>query len=328
MSDRNYWCYRIDTNEADFFTQELQHNRLRQGWGWDERQDLRDLQMDEGAKRNRSMLKVKKGDILLVPRIPKWNQVAVVEAIEDWDQGYRFDRSEEHGDYGHIFPAKLKKSFVRKNKHVDGDIRSTLKNPSRFWNINHYSESVEKILNSDKEELNKGIGYDERLSNSINDIINKHFDKNAFETDIFNRLNKQFAREEWEYALIHGLRELFPFYEITREGGTKEKEHGTDILMKLPSLTKDVQLGVAIQVKDYSGRVSSDVIKQINKSVDFWDNENIRIVQKIVLFTESNIQDNQALQESEEDVDFIFAEDLKELLYKISINFVHDELSE
>lgn len=328
MSDRNYWCYRIDTNEREFFTTELdQHQRLRQGWGWDKRQDLRDLRMDEGAKRNKPMLKVKRGDIILVPRIPEWNEVAVVEATEDWEDGYKFERSEEHGDYGHIFPAELKKSFVRKNKHVDADIRSTLKNPSRFWNINHYSDAVEKIMQSDKEELNKGIGYDERLSNSINDIINKHFDKNNFENDIFEKLNQQFAREEWEYALVHGLRELFPFYDVERTGGVKEKEHGTDILIKLPSLTED-QLGIAIQVKDYSGTVRSDVVQQINKSEEYWENESIRIVQKIVLFTESIGEDNESLKESDEDVDFIFAEDLKQLLYKISINFVHDGLSE
>ncbi|GAA5521522.1 restriction endonuclease [Aliifodinibius salicampi] len=328
MGNSNYWCYRIDTNEREFFKNELvNHNRLRQGWGWDEKQDLRNLKMDEGAKRNMSMLKVKKGDILLVPRLPEWNQVAIVKATEDWDEGYRFERTEEFGGYGHIFPAKFIKGFVRKNENVDANIRSTLKNPSRFWNINHYQQEVEKILKSKEEELNKSIGYDERLSNSINDIINNHFDKNEFENDIYDKLNQQFAREEWEYALVEGLQELFPFYEITREGGKKEKEHGTDILIKLPSLTKEVQLGIAIQVKDYKGKVKSNVIQQINKSEKYWSNENIRIIQKIVLFTESNIKENDSLNNDDADIDFIFAEDLKELLYKISINFIHDELS-
>ena len=66
---RNYWGYRIDTDHIDFFRRELENGILRQGWGWDQEQDLRDLKMDEGAKRNLPIYsKVKKNDILLIPR--------------------------------------------------------------------------------------------------------------------------------------------------------------------------------------------------------------------------------------------------------------------
>jgi len=44
------------------------------------------------------------------------------------------------GDYGHIFPARFIKRFTRNNENVTGNLRSTLKNPSRFWSINHYSD--------------------------------------------------------------------------------------------------------------------------------------------------------------------------------------------
>src|SRR5574344_2550418 len=94
---KNYWGYRIDTNCIDYFRQELQEGRLRQGWGWNKKQDLRNMKMDEGAGRNLSIFnKVKKGDILLVPRCPTWDEVGIVEATEDFDKGYYFDRSEEH----------------------------------------------------------------------------------------------------------------------------------------------------------------------------------------------------------------------------------------
>ncbi len=49
---KNYWGYRIDTDHINYFRSELEQGRLRQGWGWDSRQDLRNLSMDEGAKRN------------------------------------------------------------------------------------------------------------------------------------------------------------------------------------------------------------------------------------------------------------------------------------
>jgi len=71
MKKRNFWCYRVDTSKIKYFTDELNEGRLRQGWGWDEAQDLRNFKMDEGAGRNRPIFnKVKKGDILLIPQIP------------------------------------------------------------------------------------------------------------------------------------------------------------------------------------------------------------------------------------------------------------------
>jgi len=85
MSTKNYWCYRIDTNRIKFFMDELNNGRLRQGWGWDERQNLREIKMDKGARRNLPMFnKVKKGDILLIPQLPTWGEIAVVEATDDW----------------------------------------------------------------------------------------------------------------------------------------------------------------------------------------------------------------------------------------------------
>lgn len=61
MSKRNYWCYRIDTSKIKYFESELTEGRLRQGWGWDDKQDLRNFKMDEGAGRNFAMFnRVKK----------------------------------------------------------------------------------------------------------------------------------------------------------------------------------------------------------------------------------------------------------------------------
>jgi hypothetical protein len=106
----NFWCYRIDKNRIDFFQNELKRGVLRQGWGYDEKQNLKNLKMDGGAKRNLPMFhKVKKDDILLIPRLPKWNLVTIVQASEDWDTAYQFDKNNEFNDYGHMFPAKILK---------------------------------------------------------------------------------------------------------------------------------------------------------------------------------------------------------------------------
>ncbi len=100
----NFWGYRIDTSNTDFFYKELRsENRLRQGWGYHEDQDLRDMKMDGGAKRNVKIKNnVKKGDYILIPGIPSFGEVAIARATEDWDVGYSFSIPEGFKDYGHI----------------------------------------------------------------------------------------------------------------------------------------------------------------------------------------------------------------------------------
>ena len=89
----NYWGYRIDTRARDYFYEEIEKGNLRQGWGYMESQDLRlGKGTDESAKGNFPIYeKVKRGDILLVPRAGNWNNIAIVEATDDFCTGYRFE---------------------------------------------------------------------------------------------------------------------------------------------------------------------------------------------------------------------------------------------
>jgi len=315
---RNYWCYRVDTSNIDYFTTELNEGRLRQGWGWDRLQDLRNFKLDEGAGRNRPMFnKVKKGDILLVPRIPSWGEVAIVEASEDWNTGYYFDLDERKGDFGHIFPAKYLKKFTRYNENVTGNLRSTMKNPSRFWNINHYSKDVKRLIDSEYSELSEQQDHLSRLESSIGTIYDEVFNEKLFSTKLYDKLNEQFTREEWESVIVFGLRKLFPFYIIERTGGPEEVKHGTDILIKIPGIISNYHYAIAIQVKDYHGFVGEEVTKQINKAENYWESENIKLIEKIVIITKAQKDDNLGLVESDKNIKFIFANELEILLSEI-----------
>ncbi len=323
MSNRNYWCYRIDTNRIKFFMDELHNGRLRQGWGWDERQDLRNFKMDEGAGRNRPMFnKVKKGDILLIPQLPTWGQIAIVEATEDWSKGYCFQIDEELADYGHIFPAKYLRCFTRNNENVTGNLRSTLKNPSRFWNINHYSDDVEVLLNVLEDELVKRQDHQSRLTSLVGDVFNEVFNEQDFTNKLYDKFIEQFTREEWEFALVNGLQEVFPFYGVERVGGKEEKNHGTDILIKLPSLLSGYEYAIAIQVKDYQGTVDKSVIDQINKADDYWESDNLKVIEKWVIITRASKDVNVKLSDYSSNVKIIFAGELKELLNRIARNLI------
>ena len=306
-----------------FFMDELHNGRLRQGWGWDERQNLRKFEMDEGAGRNRPMFnKVKKGDILLVPQLPKWGQIAIVEATEDWSAGYEFSIDKNLKDYGHIFPAKYIREFTRNNENVTGNLRSTLKNPSRFWNINHYSDDVDKLLSVPENELVKRQDHESRMTSLVGDVFNDVFNEQDFSNKLYDKFNEQFTREEWEFALLSGLRGVFPFYQIERVGGKEEKNHGTDILIKLPSLLTDYEYAIAIQVKDYEGVVGQDVIDQINKADSYWESENLKLIEKWVVITRASKDINVDLLKNKSNVKVLFASELKELLNRIGKKIV------
>lgn len=323
MTKKNYWCYRIDKNRIKFFMDELNNGRLRQGWGWDKGQNLRDFKMDEGAGRNRPMFnKVKKGDILLIPQLPNWGQIAIVEATEDWSQGYNFKIDENLGDYGHIFPAKFIKRFTRNNENVTGNLRSTLKNPSRFWSINHYSNDVDVLLNVSQDGLVKKQDHSSRLTSLVGEVFNDVFNEQEFTNKLYDKFIEQFTREEWEFALVNGLQEVFPFYQVERVGGIEEKNHGTDILIKLPSLLSDYEYAIAIQVKDYDGTVGQSAIDQINKADSYWESENLKLIEKWLIVTKASKDVNNNLANNNSNVKIIFAEELKGLLSRIAKNMI------
>lgn len=320
---RHYWGYRIDRNSIEFFREELENERLRQGWGYTTEQNLRSLTIDEGARRNLSIFnKVKKGDILLIPRLPNWNEVAMVEALEDFDVAYKFEIAEEFGDYGHIFPARLVKSFDRNNEKVSGKIRATIKNISRFWNIDHCSDDIELLLLSSNAELKSKESYEESFSNAVTSSFQLAFNSKKFEEDLYEKSTRRFSNEEWEYALVAGLRVYFPDpCVVERTGGTAEVNHGTDILITLPGLL-GYQYLIAIQVKDYAGIVGDDPITQIMKSDGYWNQENRRVIEKVLILTKATKEENIGLINNKAGVRVIFASELKELLASIGQSFL------
>jgi hypothetical protein len=243
--------------------------------------------------------------------------VAVVEATEDWETGYHFEIDPDFKDYGHIFPAKFIKSFARSNENVLEALRTTLKNRQRFWNINHCAESVDALL-ATNAVLTTTQGWGARLESATEKVFNAIFKQTNFANKLFDELHRQFGSAEWEHALVYGLEQLFPTYTIERVGGPSEKDHGTDILIKIPGILPDFHYAIAIQVKDRDGFVSEDVIEQINRADKYWEeNESIKLIDKIVIITKADKEENMHLPNNDSGVKFIFSDDLKALLSEI-----------
>lgn len=283
--------------------------------------------MDEGAKRNLPIFnKVKKGDIILVPRINRWDGVVIVQALEDWNSsgGYDFKIARDYRDYGHCFSAKIIGEFVRNNVRVSGAIKSTLKTPSRFWNISYLKEDIEELIKC-KEDLMLGT----TLFDIANSMVKKSLEESDLESKIFNNFIERFQASEWEYVLTEIYREIYPNYIVEHASGKEEKEHGADILIKIPGISGEIEYVIAIQVKDYRNQVSSSVIDQINKSEKYFEvngsknqgveEQEIILIDKYIFITNTTRDINEKLEEYKGDVKIFYEDDLRRLLFKYVI---------
>lgn len=337
--EKNYWGYRIDVKNQDFFFKELQQGRLRQGWGYAENQKLPETK-DSGARKNLSMYhNVKKGDMLLIPRLPDWGSVAIVEATDDWDdkeKGYKFEIDDEKKDYGHIFPEKYIGCFNRHGKDVSGNIQSTLKARNRFWNISRFSEDIEKIMGN-LEGNRESTSVIENIKNIVSEQVKSHFDLKGFSEKVIDEYNRKFTASQWEEVIKNILEKIYPGYEIERIGGSKEEKHGTDILVTISGLSNLEKYNIAMQVKNYNDVISDNnidnIIKQINKAEEYvWEN-NGKLIDKILVITSAKKEENPKLIKKckKENIKVIFSEELKKLILRsiiesIDLKEIFDEM--
>ena len=312
--EKHYWGYRIDVKN----------------------QELPDTK-DSGAKKNLSMYeKVKKGDILLIPRLPDWGSVAIAEAVEDWndkEKGYRFEIDDEKKDFGHIFPANYIGCFNRHGKDVSGNIQSTLKARNRFWNISRLSEDVEKIMKN-LEGNKESTSVVENIKNIVSEQVKSHFDLKECCDKIVDEYNQKFTASQWEEVLKDILEKIYPEYKIEKKGGSKEEEHGTDVLVNVRGISENYN--IAIQVKNYKGEISDEniniIIDQVNKAEEYgW--EDGKLIDKILVITPAKEEENPKLIEKckEKNIKVIFSEELKKLIFKsiiesIDLKEIFDEM--
>jgi hypothetical protein len=319
----NYFGYRINTSQREFFKKELlEHKQLRQGWGYDPGQDLRNMTVNEGASRNKSMFRVKKGDILLVPGLCSSETITIVRATEDFATGYRFEIDPELGDFGHIFPAEYVTEF-RRHSSLVGKLKASLRTPMRFWGLNDFANIIDTLIVAPKESLLDVKDYNDRYE----DVEESVFDLFAAElkTELYAKMSSQFVESEWEFALVHGLQKMYPHYKVERIGGKAEKVHGADIIIKIPSpLTYDESYYIiAIQVKDWSDPIGQGPVDQITKADYYseWNNSQNKLLEKWVILTNGEKKLNPDFERyaASKKVKVLWGDDLKELLYNIAM---------
>ena len=249
----------------------------------------------------------------------------------------RYEIDEDLEDFGHIFPAKIICVFNRHSEVVSGDIRSTLKNPGRFWNIKYLADDIETIVESKGNEnaLKEYQSVENRLVGTIENCYKQIFKKHTFADALFQDIQKQFQASEWEDALVCGLKELFPepIFTIERTGGITEEEHGTDVVIKFSNPLSQINYIIAIQIKDYKNTVWNilDIINQTNKA-SYWDKNGDKLIEKILIVTQAEKEHNVELVTSckENNITLIMGEELKDILLQIGLkrivrNFPYSE---
>jgi hypothetical protein len=322
---QNCWAFRIDRRYVADLDTELQAGQLRQGWGWDAKQDLRAMEVDAGAARNLQMFnQVKKGDYILIPHLPRYGYITIAEASEDWDKGYKFAIWTKSNDHGHIFPAKALRNFRRGNHKVPASVTGTFRNPSRFWKVTYLKEDRERVLELPVEDLEPTSSVVDRWCQQIEDITGQ----SGLQKQLFNAAEKYFSKSDWEYLLTEALQRVNPGWKIRRTGGKAETKHGTDILATIPDPFGDGELGVAIQVKDYQGAISEHPIEQVlkAKSSGYWKDLNIEIVQLVVVVVRGDKETGHELQNAADKagVRLIWSTDVEDLIFRSACRFISD----
>jgi len=232
---------------------------------------------------------IKKGDIILAPNLPKQNFFCLAEVIDE----YYFERlklDEETDvndlgfDYGHILPVKLltPEGIDKFNKNVHAELRSTLRTPMRMWNLDGYSDHIEKLLScfNQGEDLITPSTGEARLNIAWNNAFAKATE--TLQSELTQQLNANFQAAEWEEAITSILSQLYPGANVRWTGGANE--HGADIVVQIPNHFGEIPWLIVIQVKNYAGEINEEVLTQIKEAHNYYSKDG-KIILGVVLTT-------------------------------------------
>lgn len=205
---------RDDEASRNFLWQELGQNRLRQGWGYEDRLDLRKLlkkkqeeipfdDAERDAWKNWRMLgeesgfrddSILLGDYILVPNMPRNGHFTICKVSGP----YEYDDT-EIGDYRHYLPVEvLAQDIANEHELADAGLRRSLRCRSRLWWIGGYVDSITQLLDAAKagERLSEGAGHLDRAKGTIADVIDHHIDE--LSEMLSSKLPRSLGAAEWE----------------------------------------------------------------------------------------------------------------------------------
>ncbi|KXB09073.1 hypothetical protein AKJ60_01050 [candidate division MSBL1 archaeon SCGC-AAA385M11] len=309
MRDRRYWAIRTDKDNQEILFEELMNGKLRQGWGYDESQNLLMIQSEivkggEWWKRlsdiqnealpNLRMLSdaedsIQIGDIILTPNLPKQNLFCLAEVSGK----YVFDRlllnektdiNDLHYDYGHILPVKLitPNGIDKFNKNVHAELRSTLRTPMRMWNLDSYAAHIEKLIDYyvEGKDLHTPSSGEARLSIAWENAFSKATE--TLQNELTSQLGEHFQAAEWEEPIKTVLSQLYPSINVMWTGGAYE--HGADIVLQIANYFGEIPWLIVVQVKNYTGEIHETALRQVKEAHEHYSKDG-KIILGVIMTT-------------------------------------------
>lgn len=275
MTEQKYWASRISRGHDDFFWSELEQGRLRQGWGFDEYQDLRIISKLDGKPKteNQSMTDRQRhmlgddggwqvGDIILIPNMPHRRMFALAKVTGP----YRYEIDPDRNDFGHIREVELltPHGIANTSKVVGSGLRSTLRNAGRTWCVRGRDAEFEKVLaQANEPDVAEESSNTERVQGVMEDAIQAAM--KAMRLDFDKRSSDVLHNAEWEGIIANALKPLFPTSKVEKTGGPSER--GADIQITTQNPFGGIDWITVVQVKDWHGKAGPKVIGQLEKAI-------------------------------------------------------------
>lgn len=259
------WFWNIDRDRQDFFNRELKEGRLRQGWGYQENLDLREIErsIEEGepltdrqesawSRCSDMLTRIAPGDLVVVKNVPSGDHFTVVRVTEG---GYRFEISEETGDQGHTLPVQRIGAYNKNAGAVPTPMVRALnreRHPIRRTEAHH--ERVVNLAEVDPETAQQAEPFKEMVE-SCKDGLRSHLEE---------MLRKKLSPRRAERLVLEVLRN--DGLDVKWTAGPNER--GADLATKT-MLGYGMSTNIAIQVKYHPGRESNPkVLDQIEQAFE------------------------------------------------------------
>lgn len=290
----NYYIFRIDYSNRKYFKENLEKGILRQGWGvenlslLDENREVRNQKewvnacpeswrtTDEARRylRNknsnlRKMLEMKEGDIILIPKFPKWNMFSLYRVTGK----YYFELEKEYEDYGHCipeeiattYPYEIDKCFTYNGNEATKIIHSKLRG---------YQTSINSVYN---EEIIKAIESLLQIKSIkevslITEILRNIFEKNIKNMENLNKEIFSVRPNDVEEIVEDIFKKQGYLVESNNSYDRKGGDSDRTFIKPLPILSEvNDEIGscrVYVQIKKKDGEYDEDEgIKQLEKIV-------------------------------------------------------------
>jgi hypothetical protein len=213
--ERWFWNIAANPEYKKFVRKELQNGRLRQGWGYDSRLDLRridekiqqSITLDNEEKiaweRCSLMLKgIEAEDLVVVKNVPNDECFTIVRV----DGGYAFRIDPETGDLGHFLPVTAPRTFNKESTSVPGSFMNALNREQYPIRVTYKHRDAVLALyirkpdtqDTEPEEFKSRLGrWRQSLALDLRNNLSKDLNHRHAERLILNLLERDGLEVKW-----------------------------------------------------------------------------------------------------------------------------------